>query len=606
MIYPGPVPTRGRLALWLAGAAEGRRVRSAVAMLMAAVTAMTVAMLSAASPAKADTVSFYKIAYGDYGSSYLVNPDGTGNELFRNVSFGEFDWTPDGEKFVFRNDSGGGLYIRNQDGATFPVGVSGQSPALSPDGTKIAYARGQATEEYGEPGFHNTVIDVVDLSGNFLATLGPGRQPTWSPDGTKIAFAKRGQRIVGCEDPRPTPDTVEMRSYGLAVGPATGGSVAWLLEPNKPLGGTGGDGDVYWRVGSAPDWSPDGTEIAVYGDRLQVNYDPNFGVYGGCGSEQVGGPTNNDIFKVPAGGGNPENLTAAASWVGASGSGEPTDMHPSFSPDGSQIAFSSERNVPRDGGIHSLWKMNANGSDQQLVVATQRVDSTDWMTALPAGYAVRINAPDATATEEGRTPGTFTIQRTGYTDGDLEVTIKLSESSTATSGSDFAPLPTKVTIPDGTDLANLVVFPIDDDIVEPDENITVEIVSAHGVLVGEPSKATITIADNDGQSGGPGETCRKATATLALRKAAARKTAKRAKKLKKNLKQAGKRLAKANRKAKKARKRGENAKKARQRVNRARKSVKNTRKQAKKASNLTKKAKTQVKQAGRRAKSSCA
>lgn len=150
-------------------------------------------------------------------------------------------------------------------------------------------------------------------------------------------------------------------------------------------------------------------------------------------------------------------------------------------------------------------KMDANGGGQTLVTAADAVYETDWMTALPAGAAVRINALDPCATEEGQTPGTFTIERTGATDGSVDVTIKVSSSSTATSGPDFQEIPTTVTIPEDTTLVNLVVFPNDDETLESEETIVVEIVSAEGgLLVGKPSKATIAIADNDG---GPEGTC---------------------------------------------------------------------------------------------------
>ncbi len=473
--------------------------------------------------------------------------------------------------------------MRNQNGAEFPVGsITGSDPELSPDGTKIAYGRYDAVQA-------TDVVDVVDLSGNFLATLGSGREPTWSPDGTKIAFAKRGDpQTIGCGL---ASGKIELGNpRGLAVAPAIGGPSTWLIEPFKPKAGSDVDGDIYWQVSSKPNWAPDGSAIVLHGSETRV-----YSSDGLCVTENVGGVSNSDVFKVAATGGDPVNLTAGAPWIGASSDTEPADLNPSFSPDSKQIAFASSRNRPRDGGIHSLWKMNADGSDQKLVIRTQRTDGTDWMTALPVGDVVRIKALDACATEERKTPGTLAIERTGFTDGDVEVTLEVSASSTATSGSDFAPIPAKVTIPDGSSLVNLVVFPIDDDLPEPDETIEVEVVSAQGLIVGEPSRATITIADNDGGPPGgscasvPNDACKKANARVA--------------KLKGGLKKAKKRLGKAETSAKKAKKKAKNATGAK--AKKAAKSVKSAKKAVKKAAGSVKKAKKSVKKAKQKAASAC-
>lgn len=466
------------------GAATLLKRRSLVALVTLIAAPLT--PLSPSSPAAADQSTSYKIGYGDYGNTYLINPDGTDRVKVANAFFADFDWTADGEKFVWReNQSPGQLWIRNQDGREFPVGdIGGSDPELSPDGTKIAYT------DY-DPALDEDVVNVVDLSGNFVATLGPGSQPAWSPDGTKIAFAKKGERSIPCG-----PESINVGSDGLAVAPATGGGSSWLVEPSKPAGG-----GTYWKVGGGADWSPDGTEIVLEGYAERYEWDE---YSGRCQSEWVGG-NDFDVYKVASGGGSPVNLTDGAAWIGGTYEDEPADLNPSFSPDGEQIAFASDRNAPRDGGIHSLWKMNANGGGQTLVKAADAVYETDWMTPLPAGAAVRINALDPCATEEGATPGTFTIERTGATDGSVDVTIRVASTSTATSNADFPEIPTTVTIPADTTLVNLVVFPTDDETTEPEETIDVEIVSAEGgLLVGRPSKATIRVADDDG---GPEGTC---------------------------------------------------------------------------------------------------
>lgn len=60
------------------------------------------------------------------------------------------------------------------------------------------------------------------------------------------------------------------------------------------------------------------------------------------------------VYRMPAGGGDAENLTAE--------SGLALNIHPVFSPDGSEIAFISDRL-----GQNNLWIMGADGSDPRAV-----------------------------------------------------------------------------------------------------------------------------------------------------------------------------------------------------------------------------------------------
>ena len=72
-----------------------------------------------------------------------------------------------------------------------------------------------------------------------------------------------------------------------------------------------------------------------------------------------------DLWKMPVTGGEATRLTSGASW----------DVDPAFSPDGKQIAFTSDRN-----GNEQLWVMNADGSNARLLTDEKeaRVTQPVW------------------------------------------------------------------------------------------------------------------------------------------------------------------------------------------------------------------------------------
>ena len=84
------------------------------------------------------------------------------------------------------------------------------------------------------------------------------------------------------------------------------------------------------------------------------------------------------VYRVPAGGGDAENLTED--------SGIALNFHPRYSPDGSRIAFISDR-----AGQNSLWMMNADGSSPEPVFLDPltRLSCPVWMPDGEAIVAVR-------------------------------------------------------------------------------------------------------------------------------------------------------------------------------------------------------------------------
>lgn len=139
--------------------------------------------------------------------------------------------------------------------------------------------------------------------------------------------------------------------------------------------------------------------------------------------------------------------------------------------------------------------------------------SSAAVSLVPAGadgcIEVNIAATDASAGEGGSDTGTFTITRSGGTSAAL--TVSLSMSGTATSGTDYQAIPSSVIIPAGAATATVTVTPIDDSIVDASETVIATIQSSRGYDIGSSDNATVTITDNDaaappptGNTGGGG------------------------------------------------------------------------------------------------------
>jgi len=105
---------------------------------------------------------------------------------------------------------------------------------------------------------------------------------------------------------------------------------------------------------------------------------------------------------------------------------------------------------------------------------------------------ILIEAVDPFATEGGDT-AQFRVTRRGHTVGALSV--PLSVSGTATSGTDFTALPASVTIPSGQASTTFNLTALADALNEGPETVTVTLAPSGTSLPGNQSSATIRIAD---------------------------------------------------------------------------------------------------------------
>jgi Tol biopolymer transport system component len=223
-------------------------------------------------------------------------------------------------------------------------------PALSPDGTRVAYVWG------GESG-NNKDIYIQSATDHELTrlTTDPDQDlsPAWSPDGSRIAWLR-----------------LRSSDAGLYVAPATGG------VPQRLSGLFSDRVDV---VGRQLDWSPDGAFIAVTdksaaeqfhiflinvkdGSRREVSLPPERTIGDMCPTFSPDGKRLallralssgiGDIYVAPLDGGPARRVTFDNRYI----------VGLAWEPDGRSIVFSSER-----GGSAALWQVRVSGGTPQRV-----------------------------------------------------------------------------------------------------------------------------------------------------------------------------------------------------------------------------------------------
>jgi lysophospholipase L1-like esterase len=123
--------------------------------------------------------------------------------------------------------------------------------------------------------------------------------------------------------------------------------------------------------------------------------------------------------------------------------------------------------------------------------------STDVRLRMDNGRAAEPSAPQAAARDS-----TLIVWRGGSTTNALTVQLDFAGGSAA-SGSDYAALPTSITIPAGQVSAAIQLLPLYDQLVEGDETFRASLVPAAGYSNGYPYKASIVIEDYAGVPNAP-------------------------------------------------------------------------------------------------------
>lgn len=205
----------------------------------------------------------------------------------------------------------GGSMKRCTDGTYFD-----DAPCFSPDGQLVYFASSRAGK--------NSIFRIKNQGGGGLSLVTPGttldRFPQVSPNGQTLMWTAFTE---GTTIPIPQIWSLSLTKDGLPTG--------------LPM---------QLREGQEPRWSPDGKTI------LCTVMDRNIRKW--------------KIWTMQPDGSQPTQMTTGS---------EANDIHPSWSPDGSKIIFTSDRGISGGKPNYDIWIMNADGSNQkQLTTNGSRDD----------------------------------------------------------------------------------------------------------------------------------------------------------------------------------------------------------------------------------------
>jgi dipeptidyl aminopeptidase/acylaminoacyl peptidase len=291
---------------------------------------------------------------------------------------------------VFQTASGGPIYAVNPDGTNLRYLTTGLDPVLSPDGRQLVFARWETSQD-GALG--SLWLINIDGTGERVIheNLFNPRAPVWSADGSKIVISMqhggRPQPEETCGDRRPPREAYDIKVF------REDGKIKFCYTlPADPFWGlrlidlaSGGHQDLPGDTYSlSPAWDPQDSGRLVYdGDRglinlslsdsktwpLTADFNDRSPIFSPDGSKLAVSYRQDDHWEIHvmnADGSSRVRLTQTSyqTLVQQELNGQMphsfNNAAPTWSPDGSQIAFLTDRT-----GQWEIWVMNADGSNQR-------------------------------------------------------------------------------------------------------------------------------------------------------------------------------------------------------------------------------------------------
>lgn len=283
---------------------------------------------------------------------------------------------------VFEQSNGGTIYSYNLDtGALFPL-TYGFDPAVSPDGSTVAFTR-----DGGENGLY-----LIDINGGNQRLIYSGRQrlasPKWSPDGSELVFS-RGDEVQrcymmgpgGCIPEESADDLTGPDGKKIELDPDTLITQVSYMLSVVDTNGNGFRDLPTLSSARAPDWIDAGivyqsdaglqitADIPNFENRLVIFdylkpyfHDPDWQPDGNALVYQGKEASHWEIFKVNPDGTGKVALTRPATTLVDE---LPSNVSPAWSPDGQTIVFLSNRTEGGSAGPWRLWVMDADGANQR-------------------------------------------------------------------------------------------------------------------------------------------------------------------------------------------------------------------------------------------------
>jgi Tol biopolymer transport system component len=263
-------------------------------------------------------IAYTSVKGGSY-NIWVINADGTGEEKITDaVNSEEFQgalhawWSPDGKQMVFQcnyHSAHENICTMNSDGSQIKRLTDGRNfdPAWSPDGKYIVYYSQDGPEE-------DIMVMKADGSGikNLTQHASSNVNPVWSPDSRQIAFISDR-------------DKNDSMFWNLYIMNLNGSGLTRLTNDQ-------------WTNATTLAWSPDGKQVAFSSYRARDD-------------------GASEIYVMNIDGSGVTRLTNSPY----------ADMLASWSPDGTRLAFVTERHPPKV----ELYVMNADGSGQTRLVTIE-------------------------------------------------------------------------------------------------------------------------------------------------------------------------------------------------------------------------------------------